>query len=298
MKKDIPRLKDVLRIPNRIKCANGSRVNGLEALCILLSRYAFPCRYGDLVKTFARSVPQLSLICIELTDHIYDNWNHLLQTLNQEWLSRDNLLRYANAVYNKGAAIANCWGFVDGTVRPTCRPGEHQRVMYNGHKRLHAMKFQSVTAANGLIANLYGPVEGRRHDSFMLRESGLLAQLEERSYDPAGNVMCIYGDPAYPLRAHLQAPFKGNNLTEMQREYNKAMSGVRISVEWLFGDIASNFKFIDFKKTQKVGLSACGKMYAVCALLTNAHTCLYGNTTSQYFELDPPTLEEYFHVGA
>ena len=290
MKNDLPRLKDALLIPDRVKCKNGSLVNGLEGLCILLARYAFPCRYCDMMKTFSRSVPQLSLICKEMTDLIYDNCHHLLETLDQEWLSPANLQRYATAVYGKGAAIPNCWGFVDGTVRPICRPKEYQRVMYNGHKRLHAMKFQSVVAANGLIANLFGPVEGRRHHCFMLRESGLLTELEQRSFDPEGNTMCFYRDPAYPLRAHLQAPFKGNNLTEIQSEYNKAMSSVRISVEWLFGDVTSYFKFVDFKKSQKVGLSACGKMYTVCALLTNAHTCLYGNSTSKYFELDPSSL--------
>ena len=30
--------------------------------------------------------------------------------------------------------------------------------MYNGHKRVHGIKFQSVVAPNGLIANLYRPV--------------------------------------------------------------------------------------------------------------------------------------------
>ena len=40
----------------------------------------------------------------------------------------------------------------------TCRPNEHQSTVYNGHKRVHALKFQSVTIPNGLIANLYGPV--------------------------------------------------------------------------------------------------------------------------------------------
>ena len=48
---------------------------------------------------------------------------------------------------------------------------------------------------------------------------------------------CIYGDPAYPLRVQLQAPFKKKNqLTPIQQEYNKAMSNVRISVEWVFGE--------------------------------------------------------------
>ena len=33
-----------------------------------------------------------------------------------------------------------------------------QRIVYNGHKRVHGLKFQSVALPNGLIANMYGPV--------------------------------------------------------------------------------------------------------------------------------------------
>ena len=67
---------------------------------------------------------------------------------------------------------------MDGTVRPICRPGKNQRVVYNGRKRIDALKFQSVVTPIGLIANLYGPVEGRRHNSTVLAMSGLLPQLE------------------------------------------------------------------------------------------------------------------------
>ena len=62
----------------------------------------------------------------------------------------------------------------------------------------------------------------------------------------------------------------------------------------LFNDIATYFKFIDFKKNMKIGLSSVGKMYVVCAILRNALTCLYGNQNSRFFELDPPSLHEYF----
>lgn len=79
----------------------------------------------------------------------------------------------------------------------------------------------------------------------------------------------------------------------MQR-FNKAMSAVRVSVEWVFGNITNYFQFVDFKKQQKVNLSSIGKMSAVCALLQNANTCLHDNIVSQVFELKPPTLEEYF----
>ena len=31
-------------------------------------------------------------------------------------------------------------------------------MVYNGHKRVHLLKFQSLTVPSGLIANLFGPV--------------------------------------------------------------------------------------------------------------------------------------------
>ena len=51
---------------------------------------------------------------------------------------------------------------------------------------------------------------------------------------------------------------------------------------------------MDFKKTQKIQLSAIGKMHSTCALLTNANTCLYKSETSIFFGIEPPLLEEYF----
>lgn len=64
----------------------------------------------------------------------------------------------------------------------------------------------------------------------------------------------------------------------------------------IFGDIINYLKFLDFKKIYlKIGLSSVGKMYIVSALLCNAHTSLYGNTTSEFFDQLPPPIQEYFH---
>ena len=131
---------------------------------------------------------------------------------------------------------------------------------------------------------------GRKHDAGMLANSRLLDQLQRFAHSPLGNPFCLYGDPGYPLRIHLiQAPFRDRALTSLMMDFNKSMSTVRESVKWIFNDIATYFKFLDFKKNLKIGLSSVGKMYVVCALLRNAHafTCLYGNQTSTFFELDP-----------
>ena len=128
----------------------------------------------------------------------------------------------------------------------------------------------------------------------MLADSRLLNDLQTFANSPLGNPYYICGDPAYPLWVHLQAPFRNGVLTPPVMEFNRSMSTVRESVEWLFNDITNYFKFLDFKKNLKIGLSSVGKMYVVSVLLKNALTCLYGNQTSRFFQLDPPSLEEYF----
>ena len=137
---------------------------------------------------------------------------------------------------------------------------------------------------------------GKEHDSGLLADSGLLPVLEQHAVSPAGHPMCLYGDPAYPLRVHLQAPFRNVNLTPQMMAFNTCMSEVRVSsrVEWMFGNIANYFKFMDFKTNKKIGLSSVAKLYIVSALLRNALTCLYGNQTSTFFKLDPPHIQDYF----
>ena len=65
---------------------------------------------------------------------------------------------YNNAITAKGSPLDNCFGFIDGTVRPISKPGQNQHVVYNGHKRVHGVKFQSVALPNGIIGNMYGPI--------------------------------------------------------------------------------------------------------------------------------------------
>ena len=82
----------------------------------------------------------------------------------------------------------------------------------------------------------------------MLADSHLLHDLSQFAFSAAVRPLCIYEDPAYPLRVHIQCPFRNAVLTPQMEEYNAAMSCVRTSVEWLFGDLISYFKFLDLKK--------------------------------------------------
>ena len=155
--------------------------------------------------------------------------------------------------------------------------------------------FQSVITPNGLICHLFGLLEGRRHDAFMLHESGLLQELARKMNKANGDPYVIYGDPAYPVRRHILAPFRGAQLTPAEQNFNAAMSAVRTSVEWGYGKIIKYFAFLDFSKNMKVLLQPVGKLYIVAALLVNCHTCLYGSQTTQFFAVDAPELETYLN---
>ena len=231
MKEDVIRLKDALGFPETLVGYNRTKVSGLEALCVILRRLAYPKRMIDLVPIFGRSKQELSIIFNLALSYIYDNFCNLLTDFNQHWLTPANLRRYADAVHAKGAPLTNCWGFIDGTARPICRPSIHQRKVYSGHKRVHALKFQSIQVPNGIIAHMYGPIEGHRHDSAMLAESNILPQLEA-FVDETGQPFYLYGDPAYPLRPQLLAPFRGANVTPEEEEFNKNMSRVRRMGVW------------------------------------------------------------------
>ena len=163
-KSDLPQLADALRIPQIFKCDQRSECHGMEGLCMLLRRLAYPCRYSDLIARFGRPVPEICMMTNKVLNFIFENHGHRITQWNNTILNPECLEQYAEAIYAKGAALNNCFGFVDGTVRPICRPNENQRQVYNGHKRVHALKFQSVAIPNGLVANLYGPVGMKIYD--------------------------------------------------------------------------------------------------------------------------------------
>ena len=107
-KDDVYTLVDIFGFPAQFKFYNRVVVDSVEATCICLRRLAYPCRYSDLIHRFARPVPQLSMISNLVMDEIYQRYGHLLRSMDQPWLSRENLAMFAHAVHRKGGALDNC----------------------------------------------------------------------------------------------------------------------------------------------------------------------------------------------
>ena len=129
-KRDIPALAYHLRITDNFYCQQHSVSDGIEGLCMLLQRLSSPCRYGDMLLRFARPVPVLSMVTNTVLDYIYGTHGHRITQWNNTVMSPAHFQVYANAVSAKGSPLDNCFGFIDSTVRPICRPTEDQRVVY------------------------------------------------------------------------------------------------------------------------------------------------------------------------
>ena len=158
---DLFQLLDALRIPKVMKTSSQDSATGLEALCILLRRLAYPNRWLELRKMFGRSNGSLNRI-FYATLRIIDKCSSVLKTWDHSWLTEDDFQEYAASIADKvePGVIPDVFGFIDGTARPICRPIKFQRQMFSGHKRTHCTKWQSVVILNGInnfMVKAYAP---------------------------------------------------------------------------------------------------------------------------------------------
>ena len=79
-------------------------------------------------------------------------------------------------------------------------------VLLNVDMNMINIFLQSLITPNGLIAHLFGSIEGKRHDAFMLAENGLASKLM-RFNQANGQPYIVYGDPAYGISRNILAPF-------------------------------------------------------------------------------------------
>nr|GAT45576.1 predicted protein [Mycena chlorophos] len=297
-------LVEVLDIPQPFKTQNRCSFSDIEALCLLLARFRTAGDQFSLSIQYGRPQAAVSQVVNELCAYLDDRWAHLLDFDTSGVLAPESLQQYADAIYEAGAPLDSIWGFIDCTIRPVCRPHHLQRIVYNGYKKVHALKYQAVKLPNGLIGHLYGPMEGRRNDNALLAASELLQNCELHARKPgtddntpaAERYFQIFGDPAYGVSPLMLSPFSGaGERTEHEAAWNEAMAAVRIEVEHGFGGITANWPFLNGWWTHRIWQSPVGRHYRVGVLLTNALNCINPNQTSQYFKCEPPTLDEYFH---
>lgn len=281
-------------IPDPFRTPSRDSVSSFEVLAILCHRLAASTHFSDLEIIFRRRRSVLSRIIKELVMYLYRIWSFTLR-FSPEWLAPSRLEYFAAAVNAAGAPIGDVWAFIDATIRLISRPTYNQEISYNGYQHDHAMKFQGVTSPDGIIQDLFGPMEERRADGHILDRSGLEEKCLEYTKAMDGRQLFLYGDPAYPMGYKIISGIKQlKKQTDALRDFNIMMSKFRESVEWSFGKATQLWSFLDYKLNQRLYFSPVGTYYIVAVILTNAHTCLYGSQTSLYFNTPPPSLYKYF----
>ena len=92
-------LLNCLSIPEKVVSPQRTSSSGLEGLCILLKRLAYPCRYADMVSRFGRNPTEICLIFNEMLSLVFSTHHHRLESFEQPFLSPENLIRYANSIH-------------------------------------------------------------------------------------------------------------------------------------------------------------------------------------------------------
>jgi hypothetical protein len=300
---ELQHLSALLELPHPLITRAGYRSLPLESFALLCARLRTLEDQWSLATKYARTQSAISEIINETASFVNARWGHLLRWDSDGLLRPERLQVYACKLHGFGAPTQSIFGFIDCTIRQTCRP-VRQQELYTGYKKFHGMKFQAVVTPDGLIAHLDGPYRAPQNDSGVLNGSGLLSHIEEHAIQPGLNegdppsrrFYQLYGDSAYGVSPYIISPYSGTDaLTPEQRAWNAAMGGVLISVEHGFGLVLQDWPYLHCFWKHKILGNACGLMYRVAILLTNAHACIEPNQTSLRYSCPPPSVDDYFH---
>jgi hypothetical protein len=142
--------------------------------------------------------------------------------------------------------------------------------------------FFLVDNAYGITVDICGPTSLRRSDLHLLLDSAINARLALLQADDEEQ-FGIFGDSAYPKNTHLRT------YHDHSRAWCAAMKKVRISIEWNYATTGALFKYIALPwKLRLMKSPNVAKVFTVCTILKNCHAILYGNQTSNYFNVSLP----------
>lgn len=220
-KDQLRRMVRALQFDQDFLLSNGAKYSG-EAILLTCLYYMHRPMTQDQAADFIGITcqPDVSRMFNFFLDHMA-RWHHLVAN-NPETDSLDMWAPFVAEFKRKlmffhvpgvdTTRYSNVIGFVDGKLHRVARPSqrpEHslidvdtQQTVYNGYKKMHALKFQSVVAPNGMIIQLSGAYRGRVADSTALRHSGLNRMLQQLS-ETAGEHCDVYGDSAYPVLSNI-----------------------------------------------------------------------------------------------
>jgi len=240
---------ECLQFPEFIINYSRNKFRSEEAVLVSLFRLHYPTEESSLafVEVFGYKYHKVSKAFNAFLNFMTTHWGYLLLDNMNYWL--DKLPDCAEKIREKLGELDcpfdegdfDVFGFIDNTMNATCRPGGGpkrdgtraprndptiQRAFYNGWKKLHGYKWQTIDLPNGMNFHVWGPVSVRHNDLYTLSHSNvndLLRDVQlgrDRQYK-------IYGDSAYYPDTHMRCRHDYDDLTYREIKENKAMPSCR-----------------------------------------------------------------------
>jgi len=128
---------------------------------------------------------------------------------------------------------------IDATKQPIERPQKHQKSYYSGKKKRHTLKTEIRITRQGRITHISKPRPGSIHD-FNLHKQEPPLPPNTRTYADSGyqGLDKIHQATELPYKSTKHKP-----LDRDEKEYNQALSRIRIIVENIIGDLKT-FKIL------------------------------------------------------
>ena len=135
---------------------------------------------------------------------------------------------------------------VDATEQPIERPWKDQRSYYSGKKKRHTLKTEIRITKSGRIVHVSKSRPGAIHD-FNLHKQEPPLPIDSRAFVDSGyqGLDKLHKQTELPYKASKKKP-----LNPQEKEYNHALSRLRVTVEHVFGDIKT-FKILSDRYRNK-----------------------------------------------
>lgn len=118
----------------------------ITATYIVLRKLALPCRWYNIAKVFCMRHSKMREVFWEEIKCFMNAQRVLQRTLKTD-LRQERTAMYEDAIKEKGALIATCFGFIDCTKIWKNRSRgavSMQRSCYSGHKQIHCLVYQTI----------------------------------------------------------------------------------------------------------------------------------------------------------
>jgi hypothetical protein len=212
---------------------------------------------------------------------------------------QENLGRMAAATERLGCSVKPLVCLVDGSEEKCCRPhrkfgNDLQQSFYQGRTKAHGETKHDMLFTDGICVTYVGSCS--QHDTTLLAKSGHMEALEILRLN-GGPVIC-YGDQAYygyPSRCMAAQP--RGAISKRRKRWYKKNNVARAPAEDNFGLQSKLWPILNHRTQLKImrhSRYSVRDLLVGVTLLTNMFVCLNGSQTTALFQVEPPTIEEYF----